>query len=818
MKKKSLDPGSSETTELRRKAEKNMRGEVAAPASSLSEADVHALVHELQVHQIELQMQYEEIRRAQAETAEALEKYSDLFDFAPIGYFLWDCEGRILEVNLAGAALVGRDRSSVVQKHFGQFLAAEHRTRFSDFCQSILASDVKQTCEVKLLRAGQAVNVLIEGICTQDSQRKEKYCRAAIIDITQQKRAEEEIHSLAEFPEENPNPVLRISIDGLVLYANQPAVKLLETMGWHTGQRLPEPILQRVRHVQGGEPSSFELTCAIGRTFSFAVAASSRAGLTNLYGTEITKRKRAEEALNRLNESLEQSVAERTADLRESMCRVDAEQRRFREVLDALPVYVILLTPDYQISFANRFFENRFGRSEGRRCYQYLFNRNEPCENCETYKALCTNAPHHWEWIGPDGHIYDINDFPFIDVDGERLIMEVGLDITLRRQDERALAQQNAEVRRLADRLRALAVDLSMAEQRERKRLSKILHDHIQQLLVAAQMQIEWLKRDTNLERICSTAQGIESILREVLEATRSLTIELSPPVLHETGLIGGLGWLASRMRDKNQFKINLRLDDSAEPAGEETRLLLFEIARELLFNAMKHAGVTEAHVALLRTGDNRIGLIISDEGRGFDPDLLNRRGVDEVTFGIFSIQQRLAHIGGEMKIEAAPDRGTRISVIVPAEDEMPPEEEKHRTAARAERDGNMRARNETIMHRVLVVDDHKIVREGLVGLMQYEQDIEIVGQAADGPQAIELAERLHPDVIIMDVSLPGMSGVEATRCILAKSPNAKVIGLSMHSDEDLANAMRASGAVAYLTKGGPSKDLIAAIRIACAG
>jgi DNA-binding NarL/FixJ family response regulator len=100
---------------------------------------------------------------------------------------------------------------------------------------------------------------------------------------------------------------------------------------------------------------------------------------------------------------------------------------------------------------------------------------------------------------------------------------------------------------------------------------------------------------------------------------------------------------------------------------------------------------------------------------------------------------------------------------------------------------------------------------------MQFEPDIEVVGQAADDQQAIEMAERLHPDVIIMDLNLGETSGIDATKRILAKTPNAKIIGLSMYTDANLANAMLDAGAIAYLTKGGPSEDLIAAIRNACA-
>jgi PAS domain S-box-containing protein len=403
------------------------------------------------------------------------------------------------------------------------------------------------------------------------------------------------------------------------------------------------------------------------------------------------------------------------------------------------------------------------------------------------------------------------------------------MDISARKQAEEALTALNAsleqrvaertnEVQQLADQLRALAVDLSKAEQRERKRLSKILHDHIQQLLVAARMQVGWLKRDTNAERMRTTAQGVDSIIQEALDASRSLTIELSPPVLQEMGLVGGLSWLVSHMQEKHQFKVHLRSDNKAEPASEETRYLLFECVRELLFNTVKHTGVMEAHVALLLTRDNRIELIIRDDGRGFDPDLLKERRVNEATFGLFSIQQRLAHIGGEMEIATAPGKGTSITILLPDEQGKPLAEEKALAAEQGENVSKVHVRKKSIVHRVLVVDDHKIMREGLVGLMQFEPDIEVIGQAADGPHSIELAEQLQPDVIIMDVNLGEMNGVEATKHILAKLPTVKIIGLSMHTDSALANAMREAGAIAYLTKGGPAADLIAAIRAACAG
>jgi CheY-like chemotaxis protein len=360
-------------------------------------------------------------------------------------------------------------------------------------------------------------------------------------------------------------------------------------------------------------------------------------------------------------------------------------------------------------------------------------------------------------------------------------------------------------------------MELSQTEQRERKQLSKILHDHIQQLLVAAMMQVGSLKRGNDMEQMRATAQGVESILRETLDASRSLTIELSPPALDAAGLIGGLNWLVSRMKEKNQFTVNLRADHRAEPASEEMRYLLFECVRELLFNAMKHSGLMECDVAILQTRDRRIKIVIRDEGKGFDPDMLEKRLAAESTFGLFSVQQRLIHIGGEMEIVTSPGKGTSITITVPIGEVQPLTEDADSASEGAKRTDNVHMRGRTVVRRVLVVDDHRIMREGLVGLLQFEPDIEVVGQAADAQQAVELAGKLKPDVIIMDVSLGEMNGVEAVKRILAIMPNIKVIGLSMYANQNLANAMRDAGAIAYLTKGGPSEDLIATIRAACA-
>ena len=164
----------------------------------------------------------------------------------------------------------------------------------------------------------------------------------------------------------------------------------------------------------------------------------------------ITQRKKTEETLKKLNENLEELVYVRTK------VAVN-ERKRLYQVLETLPSYVILLDKNYQTVFANKVFRELFGESNGRPCYEFLFNRDSPCENCETYKVLKTNKPHHWEWTGPNGHDYDVYDFSFVEEDGSTLILEMGLDITDRKHAEAELKKYHEKLENLvAERTAAL--------------------------------------------------------------------------------------------------------------------------------------------------------------------------------------------------------------------------------------------------------------------------------------------------------------------------------------------------------------------------
>ncbi len=381
---------------------------------------------------------------------------------------------------------------------------------------------------------------------------------------------------------------------------------------------------------------------------------------------------------------------------------------------------------------------------------------------------------------------------------------------------EQRVAERTAVAEQRATQLRVLASELTSTEQRERRRLANILHDHLQQLLVAATMKIGILRSRVPSPEGKQILQQIKDLLNQSIASSRSLTVELSPPVLYDAGLAAALNWLAGWMEEKHGLKVEVKTDPDAEPLAEDVRAFFFQAVRELLFNVVKHADTDTARVEVAVDEARQLRITVEDDGRGVSPEALERMDSGE-GFGLFNIRERLELLGGQLHVENRPEGGTRISMLAPR-DQLVQAAEELQVAAPERTSGSVAPKRDRRSYgpnvtRVLLADDHQIVREGLMGLIQEQPDIAVIGEACDGQMAVEMARELKPDVVIMDVSMPQLNGIEATRRILAELPSVRVIGLSMHERETMAAAMRAAGAAAYLPKGGPSEPLIAAIR-----
>jgi CheY-like chemotaxis protein len=216
-----------------------------------------------------------------------------------------------------------------------------------------------------------------------------------------------------------------------------------------------------------------------------------------------------------------------------------------------------------------------------------------------------------------------------------------------------------------------------------------------------------------------------------------------------------------------------------------------------------------------MRRVDGLLQLTVSDQGVGFDPDVLARAGDPGGGFGLFSVRERLDLFGGKFEVQSAPAQGTRIFLSVPLPEAAPGPQARDGLPAPPEQPAPEppRGRPTGRRIRVLLADDHAVVRRGLSQMLENEPDLEVVGEAADGREAVEMARALLPDVIVMDVSMPRLNGVEATRIIANESPDVRIIGLSMFEEAERAQAMRDAGAVRYMTKSRAAEDLIAAIR-----
>lgn len=359
---------------------------------------------------------------------------------------------------------------------------------------------------------------------------------------------------------------------------------------------------------------------------------------------------------------------------------------------------------------------------------------------------------------------------------------------------------------------RALAWRLTLAEQRARHRFAAELHDELAQVLAVCRMKLGQVARCPLPEPGPQLVGEVESLLEASLERARALVAHLDPTVLYEGGLAGALQWLARQM-ERHQLEVVVQTHEPLPALSAERATVLVEAVRELLLNISQHAGVHRATMHLAATSDH-VQVTVADDGIGFDAGSWHDNPLEAPGHGLFHVHQSLEAAGGWAQVTASPGEGTQVLLTVPLPPEPRPRaadstapDTAHQPAA-AHRPPPARPR----IH-VLLVDDHAIVRQGLRSVLEQEPDIDIVGEASRGEEAIALAQQLKPDVTVLDVSMPGMSGIETTRRIRQCCPHVRVIGLSVHDDLSLVSAMKNAGATAYLAKGGSVDELCQTIR-----
>jgi signal transduction histidine kinase len=231
---------------------------------------------------------------------------------------------------------------------------------------------------------------------------------------------------------------------------------------------------------------------------------------------------------------------------------------------------------------------------------------------------------------------------------------------------EHRVAKRTAKAVEQAQQLRLLSAELSLAEEAERRRIAEMLHEDLQQLLVAARMQLATLCRTQDALQRESIAREIADVLERSFELTRSLSVELAPPVLYEHGLAAALEWLAAETRKNYDVEVIVEADSFANPKAADVRIFLFRAVRELLLNSLKHARGSGVRIRMQRRQPDKVRIIVADDGPGFDPNSLDAQLTKSQRFGLFSIRERVSGFAGEFHINSGPKRGTRITLSLP--------------------------------------------------------------------------------------------------------------------------------------------------------
>jgi PAS domain S-box-containing protein len=754
--KQAMDGGSPDVADLRRKAEQHVREGRAKPALAAAEADTRALVHELQVHQIELEMQNEELQRTQAAAEEASRKYGDLFDFAPVGYFLWDHEGRILEVNLAGAALLGSDRSLLVHKRFGQFVAPQHRATFADFCHRVSVADTKQTCQLTILKAGQTVDVLVEDIAAQDGQAHERLCRAAVIDISQQKRADE-------------------------------------------------------------------------------LAAANRA-----LQSEIVARKQADNALQ-------------------------TALHRFYVVLSSMYSAVLLVTDAGQVEFANQALCDQFGLMEAPIDLVGLGARDMIRKIKDAYlypdqavariqEVLDRGQPVKGEEVAMRGGRTCLRDFVPLHVHGKsygRLWLHV--DITERKRAEQSLleAKAAAEAASLAKsqflanmshELRTpMNAILGMIDVALPKTIDPTVHDCLTTAKGSADLLLTLLNDLLDSAKIESGKLELESapfsLRRMVDQITRVLALRASEKGLIFScqvaaevpdALIGDqvrLRQVLSNLADnaikftaQGEVEISLRAVEAVAEGGirdgglERHKQRSSPESAALIPNPQSLIPAVTLEVAVRDTG---IGIPPADLERIFQPfsqaDASTTRRFGGTGLGLAICSNLVGLMGGHMGVESKMGKGStfRFTVRLPLAAELPPAPETPLGIPAVA----------LSKLRILLAEDN-LANQKLATYILQERG-HTVEVASDGQQAIAMTLQSSYDVILMDVQMPGMDGLETTAAIRAgealekRTPIIAMTAYAMKSDRQ---RCLAAGMDGYLSKPIDANEMLAIVESLAAG
>lgn len=682
-----------------KRAERRLREQAAKTKQVADHAQAQRTLQELQIHQIELELQNKELKLTKAEVGVGLETFTELYDFAPVGYFTLTADSSIQQVNLTGTSMVGMDRSKLVGRRFGLLLATALRPAFNDFLKRVFADETRHSQDFELLREGQSsliVNIeakrLINGL----------ECHAVVMDITERKEAELASARLATIVEFSDDAIIGKDLNSIITSWNNGAEKIFgyaskEMVGTSIMKLIPadrrdeeNQILRKIRSGICVQHFETQRLTKDGKLIHVSVTASPIKGpggkVLGVSKTvrDISKRKQVEDILRR-NEALFSALLAKAPF---GVYVVDDQFRLIQVNPHALPIF-----KNVQPLIGRDFAEIHRLLWPRRVSDPIVAKFRHTLKTGEAYQApefverrKDTKVVEAYEW-----QIQRVT-LP----SGDHRVVAFFNDITERKRAEdikrrvEVLAASNAKLkkeiihrqaveaaltkseqlaqkllkqsRQLQKNLRQMSHQNLLALESQRKEISHELHDKISQVLIGINVRLSIFTRTAEVDphAIAPVRQLVEKSVKIVHDYAR----ELRPAMLDQLGLIPALRTYIDEIPKHRGQKIQFTASPGVETLDNDKRTVLYRVAQEALVNVAKHARALSVNVTL-RLARGGVCLEVTDDGKSFDVDLLASPQWSH-RLGLTGMRERVEMVNGVFSIMSAPGKGTTIRAVIP--------------------------------------------------------------------------------------------------------------------------------------------------------
>ena len=392
-------------------------------------------------------------------------------------------------------------------------------------------------------------------------------------------------------------------------------------------------------------------------------------------------------------------------------------------------------------------------------------------------------------------------------------ICAVATDLTELAGTTEALKANEEALRQLSSRLLEI-------QDEERRRISRDLHDVTGQKLALQCIALSRLTRLLSPTANDETKEAIAQCLdltNQISEEIRTLSYLLHPPLLDELGLPSAVKWYAQGFEKRTGIRVDVQIARGLPRLRPDAEVTLFRVVQESLTNVHRYSGSRTAYVRV-SASQNDFKLEVGDFGKGMPAQRTgtSNGALAPLGVGIQGMRQRLRQFGGRLDITSEKGQGTLVTACLPAS-ELYLQTEIEKLGAETEAPDRNGVKPGTTP-RILIADDHELMRRGVRSMLENEPNLQVCGEAVDGMDAVDKALTLTPELLILDINMPGLNGLAAVRQILRMRPQIKILLFTVHESDQTMQEGILAGAHGYVWKGNAGLDLVRAIRAVLAG